>query len=181
MNAESEAICRCCEGDSDAFGEIVRRFQAEAIGHALVLLGNREDALDAVQEAFLDAYRGLARFDRTRQFYPWFYTILRNRCLKILDQKRRDADIRTHLRDYGIGTNHRQQTEQVEIALAALSPEEREIVTLKHLDGLSYQQLTERLGIPIGTVMSRLYYARRRMRQQLERGTGSNASGKGSS
>ena len=58
-------------------------YQAEAIGHAIAILGNREDAMDAVQEAFIDAFQALDRLDLTRRFYPWFYVILRNRCYKL--------------------------------------------------------------------------------------------------
>ena len=74
------AIERCKAGELEAFGLVVRRYQAEAIGHAMTILRHREDALDAVQEAFVSALAAIDRFDPSRPFYPWFYTILRNRC-----------------------------------------------------------------------------------------------------
>ena len=73
------AIAECLGGDREAFRHLVERYQTEALGHALTIVGDREDALDVVQEAFLDAYRALDRFQSSRKFYPWFYVMLRNR------------------------------------------------------------------------------------------------------
>lgn len=163
------AIKRCKAGDKEAFGYLVERYQAEAMGHALAILADREDALDAVQEAFLDAYHALARFDTSRQFYPWFYTILRNRCFKLLVGRRRNVGL--SLDDALILAPVSEVTPEdrlaLEHALLELSAAERELVTLKHLDGLSYDELAERLEIPRGTVMSRLFYARKRLREKL--------------
>ncbi len=78
------ALKNCIDGDKDSFRFLVERYQHQAIAHATAVLGNREDALDAVQEAFIDAYRTINRFDFTRRFYPWFYVLLRNRCFKML-------------------------------------------------------------------------------------------------
>lgn len=77
------AIERCRAGDNEAFRHIVEHYQAAAIGHATAILGNHEDALDAVQEAFIDAFQALDQIDLSRRFYPWFYVILRNRCYKL--------------------------------------------------------------------------------------------------
>ena len=76
------AIEKCRAGDHDAFRHLVELYQTEALGHATAILRNREDALDAVQEAFIDAFRALGTLDLTRRFYPWFYVILRHRCYK---------------------------------------------------------------------------------------------------
>ena len=86
---DSVAIERCKRGDKDAFRYLVERYQSEAVGHALAIVVEREDALDVVQEAFLDAYQALARFDTSRQFYPWLYTILRNRCFKLMNGRKK--------------------------------------------------------------------------------------------
>src|SRR4026207_963954 len=89
---DQTAIEKCRAGDKDAFGYLVKSYQAEAIGHAIAILGNREDAMDAVQEAFIDAFKALDRIDLTRRFYPWFYIILRNRCYKLFaGLKKREA------------------------------------------------------------------------------------------
>src|SRR5262245_35659671 len=166
---DAVAINTCKAGDRDAFRYVVERYQAEAMGHALVILADREEALDAVQDAFLDAYQALERFDTSRPFYPWFYTILRNRCFKLLGVRRRNAvlsldDALILAPVSGVSPEDRLALER---ALVELSADERELVTLRHLDGLSYDELAERLRIPRGTVMSRLFYARKRLREKL--------------
>lgn len=171
------AIRACRAGDRQAFRHLVERYQAQAIGHAISILGNREDALDAVQDAFVDAFQALNRFDLSRSFYPWFYVILRNRCYKSAAARTRrktdsieEAEI--------LEPSARMPYDELILldrALLQLDPEDREIITLKHLDGLSYEELSERLSIPQGTVMSRLFHARGRLRQRLTR-TSSKAS-----
>src|SRR5262249_17252472 len=86
---DSLAIQKCLEGDWESFRRLVEKYQGRAVGHALTIIGVREDALDAVQEAFLDAFQALGRFDQERQFYPWLYAILRNRCFKLLASRKR--------------------------------------------------------------------------------------------
>ena len=165
------AIERCRAGDTDAFRHLVERYQSEALGHAVAILGNREDAADAAQEAFVLAFRALDRFQTERKFYPWLYTILRNCCFKLANRRRKNAgeplDELCLLAAPEAGRKE-QQTRQLEMALLRLTAEDRELITLKHLDGLSYEELAERLEIPPGTVMSRLYHARKRLRHELE-------------
>ncbi len=165
---DTEAIRRCQNGERDAFDNLVLRYQAEAIGHATAILGNAEDAREAVQEAFLDAFCALARFDLARRFYPWFYALLRNRCFRLIRVRRNctfvDLDMIVLAETAGVSI---EETIALDLALRQLSPEDREIVTLRHLDGLSYQELAEWLVIPAGTVMSRLFYARRRLKDLL--------------
>jgi len=139
------------------------------MGHAIAVLGHQQDAEDALQEAFLLAYRALSSFDENCRFYPWFYTILRNCCWKLAahrgKQEASALDAVEILASAGGGTvEDRLALEQ---ALRELPPESREILTLRHLDGLSYEELAARLGIPVGTVMSRLFYARKEMRERL--------------
>ncbi|MGE3803962.1 MAG: RNA polymerase sigma factor [Gemmataceae bacterium] len=165
---DPQAIRDCLAGNIDAFGIVVRRYQAEALAHAQGLVGNREDARDVVQEAFLDAYRGLKGFAGER-FYPWFYTILRHRCLKLIDRRRRQRAISIDVCDPGVQCVPDDGAgSQVREALAALEPDDRELLTLRHLDGLKYQELAERLSVPLGTVMSRLFRARQRLRNRLD-------------
>jgi RNA polymerase sigma-70 factor (ECF subfamily) len=165
---DTEAIRRCLGGERDAFSNLVLRYQTEAVGHATAILGNPEDAREAVQEAFLDAFRALARFDLARRFYPWFYALLRNRCFRLIRVRRKcpAVDLETVVLADTPGVSI-EETIALNLALRQLSPEDREIVTLRHLDGLSYQELAERLDIPSGTVMSRLFYARRRLKDLL--------------
>jgi RNA polymerase sigma-70 factor (ECF subfamily) len=168
---DSAAVQRSLKGEPDAFRTLVERYQGRALAHAVAIIRNRDDALDAVQEAFLNAHRALHTFDRERVFYAWFYAILRNCCYKLLASRRMDAlerPVRVDLLESpGVPVDDRLVIEE---ALAALSPADREIVMLRHFDGLSYAELSASLEIPAGTVMSRLFNARKRLRESLARG-----------
>jgi RNA polymerase sigma-70 factor (ECF subfamily) len=169
MMDDPTAIRQCRDGDRDAFRHLVERYQAEAVGHAISITGNREDALDAVQEAFIDAYQALGRFDLARRFYPWFYIILRHRCYKLAaGRNRRATDSAAEMEILApVQTMRPEDTMLLEQSMLELKDEERELITLRHLDGLSYEELAERLGVPLGTIMSRLYHARKRLREKL--------------
>jgi RNA polymerase sigma-70 factor, ECF subfamily len=166
---DQTAIERCRAGDKEAFRYVVERYQAEAIGHAMAILGNRDDALDAVQEAFIDTFQALDRLDLTRRFYPWFYVILRNRCYKLAaGRNQRDQSSFDELEILASEASIKpEDTMLLEQAMFELPAEDRELITLRHLDGLSYQELAERLKVPQGTIMSRLHYARKRLREKL--------------
>lgn len=161
------AIRECQGGNGEAFRHLVERYQRQAVGHAAAILRHREDAQDAVQESFIDAYRSLKDFDTTRRFYPWFYVMLRNRCYKIASKKKETEsidDVEILATRSGLDDEERLVLEN---ALKTLSDEFREIITLKYLDGLSYEELAEHLEIPRGTVMSRLFHARRKLQAQI--------------
>lgn len=167
MMDDREAIEKCLKGEQEAFRFLVERYQKQAAGHAAAILGNREDALDATQEAFIDAFQSLKKFDLARRFYPWFYVLLRHRCYKIITKKREAESLgETEIlapRD-GVSGEDRIALER---ALLSLSGEDREIVTLKYLDGFSYDEIAALLKIPRGTVMSRLFYARKQLQAKL--------------
>ncbi len=163
------AIEKCRNGEQEAFRHLVERYQKQAVSHATLILANREDASDAAQEAFIDAFRALKNFDTSRPFYPWFYVLLRNRCFKLAARKRETESIEETMI---VAHNSAVQAEDLlalENALRSLDLEEREIVTLKYFDGLSYKELAGRLKIPEGTVMSRLFHARRKLLAKFER------------
>ena len=168
---DAATVERCLAGESDAFRTLVERYQARAFGHAIAITRNREDAQDAVQDAFLNAHRALHHFDSERVFYSWFYAILRNCCYKLVARRR--TDVVDHperlelLESPGVPLDDRLAIER---ALAALSSTDREIVMLRHFDGLSYAELSAALAVPVGTVMSRLFNARKRLRDGLTRG-----------
>ncbi len=171
MDDDLEAIRRCRDGDTNSFRALVERYEREAIAHARAILGSREDSLDMVQEAFLDAFLALDQFDCGRTFYPWFYVILRNRCYALLKSRERHAAVSLNACRGLIatsGSTASRRIQDIEEALLELDPADREILLLKYLDGLAYRELAERLEIPIGTVMSRLFYARQRLREKLK-------------
>ena len=169
MDDDEIAIEKCRNGEREAFRHLVEKYQRQAASHATAILGSREDALDAAQEAFIDAFKALKQFDNSRPFYPWFYVLLRNRCFKLAARKRETESIDETVI---VAPNSTAQSERIlalENALRSLDMEDREIVTLKYFDGLSYNELAERLQIPKGTVMSRLFHARKKLQAKLER------------
>lgn len=170
MQSDVELIQECRSGHPGAFRMLVERYQAEAFGHALTLLGHREDALELVQDAFLAAWQAIDRFDVSREFYPWLYVILRNRCYTRLDARARRVEARSVDLEQCqlIAAANTADVSELEETLWAMAPQDREIITLKYFEGLRYADLAERLSIPVGTVMSRLYHARRRLRELLE-------------
>lgn len=167
---DARSIQMCRAGDRDAFRHVVERYQKQALAHAAAILGNLDDAMDAAQEAFIDAFAAINKFDEARKFYPWFYVLLRNRCYKMIaSRKRREAESLDETVIIAPEGALSEEAVSLDMALMELEPEDRELITLKHLDGLSYNELSERLQIPEGTVMSRLYHARKRLEAKLAR------------
>jgi len=162
---DAEAIKKCQLGDREAFRHLVERYQKRAVAHAVAILFDRDDAEDAVQEAFIDAYRAIGRFDTSRTFYQWFYVLLRNRCYKMTAKRRPSENIDdVQLLAAATADDTRLALEK---ALHSLTREEREIISLKYFSGLSYEELATHLQIPRGTVMSRLFNARQRLQAKL--------------
>ncbi len=156
-------------GDKEAFGEIVNRYRNQAYRCALAILGNEQDALDLSQEAFIRAYRFLHRFDVNRPFFPWFYRILKNRCLSFLRKRKRQAEV--SIDDvFGLSGPEvdRDRIRMVRECVAMLPEHHLEIIRLRYYQGLSYQEIADLLGKPIGSVMSGLYYARQKLKERLE-------------
>ena len=163
---DAAAIRAFRAGSVDAFRHLVDRYQTRALAHARLLTRNGADAADATQDAFVDAFRNLAVYDPARQFYPWFYVLLRNRCFK--QQSRRatraeSSELPVTAVDPGVSE------EQLDLwrAIDRLTPDEAELIVLKHIEGWTYQELAAALAIPRGTVMSRLYAARQRLANLL--------------
>lgn len=182
MNAtdkESELLIKAKNGDKNAYGKIVKNYMRRAYFAALSIVGSSEDAVDLSQEAFIKAYRALKKFDQEKKFYTWYYSILRNLCLNFLRNKKRHAtnfseiyDLLESSKDENQDTENmieRNETRKIVWeAIWKLSPEDREIITAKDIVNASYEEIAELLQIPIGTVMSRLYYARKRLKKIIE-------------
>jgi RNA polymerase sigma-70 factor (ECF subfamily) len=170
------------DGDRAAFRELVERHQGRAFGLALRVLRDEEQARDVVQDAFLKAYGSLDRFEGRSSFYTWLYRIVMNLCL---DRKRRERSSRrvdwseevereipadsesSATPDPDVALERSELRAQLSRAIALLPDDARRTLELREIDGLSYQEIAESLGVPKGTVMSRLHYARRRVRQAL--------------
>jgi RNA polymerase sigma-70 factor (ECF subfamily) len=174
---EQEIIAGWKRGDKRAFEALVRRYMTDAFMVAFGFVGNAEDARDLSQEAFIKAYRARARFDESRPFYPWLYRILKNHCLNFVQRNRRNLSIDAE--DFhreivcsrptpldNVETEERKQI--VHAAIARLSDDHREIIVLKTFKELSYKEIADVLEVPVGTVMSRLFYARQALRALIE-------------
>jgi RNA polymerase sigma-70 factor (ECF subfamily) len=170
-------------GDLRAFDGLFRLLRGRAYHIAYSMVGSREDAMDLAQETFMRVYKARESFDTSKPFLPWFHRILRNTCFSFLRKGHRVRERSIHQVDkdgdpidFEIVDNgpdpsaHASQTETERLYMEAmnkLSARDREILTLRHQEDLSYKEIAEALQIPEGTVMSRLFHARRRMRDSL--------------
>ncbi len=159
-------------GDSRGFEDLMNRYRQRAYGVALGLTGNHDDAMDAVQKAFINVHRTLNRFRLDEPFFPWLYRIVRN---SALNQRRNEG---RHRGDVPLEWVKRSdgRPDPLQVAEAAdlkerlwagieeLTPELREVFLLYHFQGLRYREISDSLQIPVGTVMSRLHTARMRLR-----------------
>ena len=175
-------MLRARRGDREAFGFLITQHMQRAYFTALGLVGSHEDAQDLSQEAFARVYRKHESLDPEKPFYGLVYQILRRLCFNHLrDAKSRAARLReraswltdeAQLRNAGADPALRAEKNELcgrlELAIASLSDKEREVLVLKEFDGLRYREIGDLLGIRIGTVMSRLYAARRSLAESLE-------------
>ena len=148
------------DNDRNDFKEWVQPLLEQAAGYAYSIVGNHADAEDAVQEALLKAYRGLHGYDRTRPFKGWWFAIVRNCCLDLLQQRRDKPRTLLVEEAHQVAARSAQAAEPLRESLALLPPLSREILELRYFGGCSYQDMAEALAIPVGTVMSRLHAAR---------------------
>jgi RNA polymerase sigma-70 factor (ECF subfamily) len=168
---------RLCLKDRDprGFEFLVKKYRREAFFHAQSILGNSEDAADACQESFARAFMAIPRLQELDHFYPWFYRILRNYCLNMISKRKSVIKYRKVKGREGYPLDHatpsvllEKKEEQILVwnVLQKLKPENREILVLKYIQDRRYDEISEMLGIPRGTVMSRLYYARKAFREE---------------
>jgi RNA polymerase sigma-70 factor, ECF subfamily len=176
-NPEWDLIVRCRAGSAAAFEPLVRGHEARGLALAEALLGDADEAADAVQDAFVKAYRSLDRLREGSDFGAWFRAILRNHCLdRLRSRPRRShvsleaAHIDAHRWSEPTGSAILERTQlaaAVRAALARISPEHRQILTLKEIEGLSYADIARVTGLPAGSVASRLYHARAALRRAV--------------
>ncbi|MFQ5882280.1 MAG: sigma-70 family RNA polymerase sigma factor [Candidatus Methylomirabilales bacterium] len=171
---DHQLVERSRAGDVAAFEELVRRHQGRAYAIAYRLLGNREDAQEVAQEAFARAYFRLAEFRATAQFRTWLYRILVNLATDLLRKRKPEVpDGEAAL--YSLSTREnpgenleRQELRQsIQLAIQALPADLRTIILLREMEGLSYEEIARVIRRPVGTVMSRLFHARRRLQESL--------------
>lgn len=165
-------------GVTRAYGSLVRRYERGALAYAGALLGDDTEAEDAVQDAFVRAYRSLDRLEEGSAFGPWLRVIVRNLCLDRLKSARwrrerewpeegpapaaREPDAHREV-------ERAELARRVHEAVRRLSREHREVLVLREMDGLGYAEIARVLDVPGGTVASRLHHAREELKRALER------------
>ncbi len=174
-------IAESLEGDTAAFGELVRRYQDRLYNTVYRLVDNADDALDVVQEAFLNAYQSLDSFKGDSLFFTWLYRIAVNTAISLKRKKRVMVRIAgqdgegaidpfdpSEMSRPGHALEQAEQEQRIQQALARLSPEHRAVLVMKDMEGQKYEMMAEVLGVPIGTIRSRLHRARLELRELLE-------------
>jgi RNA polymerase sigma-70 factor (ECF subfamily) len=195
---DNDLVRMTLAGDKEAYRALVERYQARLLSTALDIVKTREDAEDVVQETFVKAFLSLGQFKGQSSFYTWLYRICFNMAIDIrrkagrrggthLEYKEHSGVNRAAVQDGareapgGGLANHPQNVEgphdalarkelgrKIQEVLGELSEEHRAVITLREVDGLDYEEIAQAIGVPKGTVMSRLFYARKALQKALE-------------
>ena len=177
---DTELVSKIKKGDMAAFDKLVEEYNKRVINIAYSLLSDREDALDAAQEVFVKVYKNIGSFRGESTVSTWIYRITKNVCTDILRKRRttiisldNDDDESPRLEIADESTSPEQVAERnekiaiVRKAIATLDENQRTLVTLYDINGLSYEEIAAILKCPLGTVKSRLYRARESLRKIL--------------
>ncbi|MCK9588361.1 MAG: sigma-70 family RNA polymerase sigma factor [Terrimicrobiaceae bacterium] len=184
MDHESELLGRARGGDTKAFDEIVTCHRSRIYALIFQILRNQEDALDLTQDTFIRAWRSLRKFDGRHPLGTWLHRIATNAAIDLI--RRRQARPQCELNDGAMSVDPASRTTPsapavpgesidrqdlraiLDRALASLSPEHRAVVVLREVEELSYEEIAERTKTSMGTVMSRLFYARKHLQTLLK-------------
>lgn len=174
---DNSLIAAIQNGKKKAMRVLIEKYKRKAYYMALGMVGNSDEAYDISQEAFIRVFRSAKRFDINQRFFPWFYSIIVNLCKDaLLRREKRDSlavDIAENEfllideRNPETALIRKEEAENLRKAILKLDFDDREIIMLKHFRDMSYDQISSLLKIPKGTVMSRLYYARRKLAKLL--------------
>ncbi len=172
--SEDNLVCLAKSGDNDAFAQLVQRHTADAFRAAYMVLPDRVEAEDIVQEAFLTCYRKLKYFRMDASFKTWLYRIVINLCYDRLRKAKREnammQKLSLNLESRGREMSDIESRIDLKEIIFTLSPEHRMVLTLYYGMDLGVKKVAEILGIPVGTVKSRLNSARNIIRERMERG-----------
>ena len=176
---------RCQAGELEAYEALVRRYRQRVYSLAYGMLRNEQDATDLSQETFVQAWQANLGFKKNASFYTWLYRITTNLCIDFVRKRDRrptvpfeetvdpdsDADVEVapssqRLPDEEV--RRKELREQIDAALQELSPEHRAVIQLREYEGMDYAEIAKAVGCQIGTVMSRLHYARKHLQKLLK-------------
>ena len=176
--AEPDLIRAAQKGDAAAFAELVRRYQRAVYRTAYALTRNAADADDLAQEAFVRAYRALGRFRPDEPLHPWLSRIVTNLAFSLFRSRKRRPEtplepLLESGRQWSVdddpaqAAEDQQRRQHMQNAFAELKPEHQAVLTLRVVQDLSYEEMAKTLGVPVGTVMSRLSRARSELKARL--------------
>lgn len=184
--ADLELVKRCQAGDTQAFDALVTKYRGRVYAMTCHLIQNETEAWDLSQEAFIKAWRAIGGFKQDSAFYTWLYRIAHNVCYDWLRKKKvgGDAEFDDSRADHAVAAGaetvphgvtrpdhalkNAELKARIDAAIARLSPDHRQAILLKEVEGLRYQEIAEVMQCSIGTVMSRLFYARKKLQELLK-------------
>ncbi len=182
---DAELVARCQRGDASAFNDLVTKYRNKVHATIYNLIRNEQDSWDLSQETFLKAWRNMGRFRGQSSFFTWLYRIATNVTLDWLRRKQvasgvefdetlglKDIEPGSFTAPHGEPLPHqrlqgREIQARINDAIAKLSPEHRAVIVLREVEGLAYEEIAEATGCSVGTVMSRLFYARKKLQALL--------------
>src|SRR4051794_29041347 len=184
---ELELVKRCQDGDTAAFDELVTRYRTRIFGMIYNMVHSEQDAWDLAQDSFVKAWKSIGRFRGQSSFYTWIYRIVMNVTIDWLRKKQvkgagAEFDDAVQLKEVDPaaktlpkadempyeGMQRGEVRAQIDKAIAQLSPEHRAVILMKEMEDMQYNEIAEALGCSIGTVMSRLFYARKKLQTLLK-------------
>ena len=177
---DDQLIDEALAGRSAAFGQLVLKYQDRLFTALAHVIGGVEDARDAAQDAFVQAFVKLESFQRNSSFYTWLYRIAFNAAISRSRKKRPNESLEARREAVGLepvdhrhdapteSSERRERAEQVRSALDGLPHDYRVVIVLREIDGCDYEQISEILDVPVGTVRSRLHRARLQLKDQLK-------------
>ncbi len=183
---ELKLVAQCQAGDAEAFNELVSRYRNRAFAMIFNMVRNEQDAWDLAQDGFLKAWKSIGRFRGQSSFFTWLYRILMNVTIDWMRRKQIEGgaefDDTVGLREIepaavtapkdelqpAAKLSDKEIRERIDNAITKLSDEHRQVIVLREIEGMEYQEIAEIVGCSIGTVMSRLFYARKKLQSLLK-------------
>lgn len=176
QTSDGSLVSKTRRGDTDAFGELVQRYQHSVFNVCYRMLGERRDAEDLAQETFLRAYQRLSSYDDTRPFGPWIHRVAANLCLNYIKSQKPVAMVLDEERDNPkeeiegmpeYQQEHAEKANMIRNAILELRPQYRAAIELRHYQDLSYKEIASQLNLPLSDVKSHLFRARKQLAQEL--------------
>ncbi len=172
-------VLRCQDGDAEALAQLVLRWQASFRRHAWYLTQDSESARDVVQDAWVDIVRNIRRLREPASFRAWAFRIVSNKAADLIRQRDRQRSLAKEVTEQKQSSNHCGATGQRDVdaqslvtqCIQSLPVNCQQILSMKYMDHMSTSEIAEALGIPVGTVKSRLHFARGKLKDVIERRT----------